>query len=178
MEKKILTYGFDKDSERYKKILELSKKFNIDVIEASENELNEKVGYLMGLSEYEKSNKENSHNKEIEFLMFSDFDRKKLSDFLVTLKNEGVTVPHKSVITKMTKDWSLIELLDHIEDEHRVMQKFNVLGKMVKDAKIKLETEENKELELAVNSALELTKMKEVTEKDVDEKFQLFEGLL
>lgn len=178
MQKTVLAYGFDKNSEKYLTILELAKEFDIDVVEVYEEQLGEKVGFLMGLAEYEKKEEKKSYNKDIEFLLFSDMDRRDLSNYLVALKRKGVSVPHKSVLTKMTKDWDFIELLDHIEVEHRVMQKFNILGTMVKEAREKLEKEENKALEKAIESALELTKMKDITEKDVDEKFEAFKGLL
>lgn len=178
MEKKILTYGFDKDSKRYADIVEIANKFNIEIANVEEEKLLEKVGFLMGIEGYESSKDKSEERKDIEFLLFSDFDRKDLSDYLIALRDAGINVPHKSVITEMTKDWTFKELLEHIEVEHRVMEKFNLLGTYVKKGREILEKEENKALELAIEGALELTKMKDIAEKDVDERFEKFKGLL
>lgn len=178
MDKKLLTYGFDIKSPRYNEILNVSNKFNIDVKNIEESDLNQKVGYLMGLPGYEKSKEEKNDKKDLEFLLFSDFDRSELSSFILELRKLGISIPHKSVITETTKDWDFKYLLEHIEVEHRTMQKFNALGEYVKKARSVLEKEENKELENALNRALELTKMKDLTEKDIDVRFEELKNLL
>ena len=131
----------------------------------------------MGLEGFEKSDEKPEEKINMEFMLFSDFDRNILAKFLKELKEEGINVPHKSVITETTKEWKFSFLLKHIEEEHRVMEKFNELGKYVKRAKEILATERNEEMEFAVKSAMELTQKPEITEKDVDEKFELFKGL-
>lgn len=178
MKKKLLTYGFDLNSSKYNEILNVAKDFNIDVKNIEESDLNQKVGYLMGLADYDEVKEEHNDKKDLEFLLFSDFDREDLSNFLITLRKLDISIPHKSVITKMTKDWTFKELLDHIEIEHRTMQKFNLLGQYVKKAREILGKEENKELEMAVDKALELTKMNDITESDVDERFEIFKDIL
>lgn len=176
MEKKLLAYGFEKDGNKYKVIKELADKHKIEFFDIEEDMIDQKVGYLMGLEGYKKTEEKDDDNekRDIEFLLFSDFDRKDLTDFLLELRNEGIVVPHKSIITEVTKDWKFKHLVSHIEVEHRVMEKFAKLGTYVKKAKERLKEERDAELQMAVDSAEELTKMNELTEKDVDERYKMF----
>lgn len=177
MEKKLLIYGFENDPERCNKICRIADKYNIKVENIMSEDIENKVGYLMGIYGYEKVAEKSDNKIDIQFMLFSDFDREILAKFLTDLRNEGITVPYKSVITETTKDWRFSYLLDHIQEEHRVMTKFNELGKYVKKAMEILQEEKNEELEFAVKSAMELTQRTDISEKDVDEKFELFKGL-
>lgn len=178
MNEKLLTYGFDLNSEKYQNLLKTAAIYNISVSQVHSYELGEKVGFLMGLPNYEPSSEKLDFEKDIEFIIFSDFDRKILSLFLNSLKENNVYIPHKSVITETTKDWTFIELLNHIEIEHRVMQKFSILGEYIKSATNILKKQDNPELKSAIDSALLLKHNNNITEKDIDEKLNNFKKFL
>nr|WP_281422266.1 DUF3783 domain-containing protein [Peptoniphilus ovalis] len=87
-------------------------------------------------------------------MVFSNMDRNLLKDFLIALKNKGVTVEHKCVLTDTNKDWKFSYLMEHIKDEHRIVGKFRELGSYVKLAMDKLGESEDAELKDIVDRAL------------------------
>ncbi len=134
MEKRILIYGF-RDEDRLNRIREICGELGIKIIEAKETDLNEKLGYLVGLEGYESVNQPSSTVFDTEYMNLAFFDNESLNSFLIRLREENLVVPHKSALTDTTKDWTLGYLIDHIMEEHRFMMLFNSAKKLLEYSK-------------------------------------------
>lgn len=159
--KKILLYGLD--SEKTKITEKVAEKFEIQINKINKENLEEKVGELFNL-DLRENNPVEDENK---LMVFSDFDRNILRDFLIALKNEGVMLDNKCVLTKTNREWTFGFLMGHIADEHRVVMKFRELGGLVKMALDKLDKEMDPELMDLVDRAIE-NKNKELDEERLD----------
>ncbi|NMW85103.1 DUF3783 domain-containing protein [Peptoniphilus sp. AGMB00490] len=159
--KKILLYGLEKEKTEITE--KVAREYEIEINKISEKELEKKVGELFNLD----LRKNESLEDENKLMVFSNFDRNILRDFLIALKNEGVMVDNKCVLTETNSDWTFEFLMEHIADEHRVVMKFKELGKLVKMSLDKLEKEEDDELRDLVERAIE-NKNRELDEEKLD----------
>ena len=159
--KKILLYGLEE--EKTKITEKVASEFGIEINKIAKNDLEKKVGELFNLDLGENDLVED----ENKLMVFSDFDRNILQDFLIALKKEGVMVDNKCVLTKTNADWTFAFLMGHIADEHRVVMKFRELGGLVKIALDRLEDDKDDQLMDLVERAIE-NKNKELDEKKLD----------
>ena len=159
--KKILLYGLKE--EKTKITEKVASEFGIEINKIAKNDLEKKVGDLFNLDLTENDLVED----ENKLMVFSDFDRNILQDFLIALKKEGVMVDNKCVLTKTNADWTFAFLMGHIADEHRVVMKFRELGGLVKIALDRLENDRDDELMDLVERAIE-NKNKELDEEKLD----------
>lgn len=159
--KKILLYGLD--SEKTKITEKVAEKFEIQINKINKENLEEKVGELFNL-DLRENNPVEDENK---LMVFSDFDRNILRDFLIALKNEGIMLDNKCVLTKTNREWTFGFLMSHIADEHRVVMKFRELGGLVKMALDKLDKEMDPKLMDIVERAIE-NKNRELDEEKID----------
>lgn len=170
MQKQLLYYGFD--AERIEKVLFIAKNFGIETKEVKKEDLGQKVGTLFCLDGYAREDVEDIEAPNVEFIIFSDFDRKILQDYILALKNEDIVVPYKSVITDTSKDWQFYYLVDHIQDEHKVVQMFNELGKLIKKAQKQLDQEDNENLRDAMEYALSIREINGVEQEDIIPRYK------
>lgn len=159
--KKILLYGLEE--EKTKITEKVASEFGIEINKIAKKDLDKKVGDLFNLDLTENDLVED----ENKLMVFSDFDRNILQDFLIALKKEGVIVDHKCVLTKTNADWTFAFLMGHIADEHRVVTKFRELGGLVKIALDRLENDRDDKLMDLVERAIE-NKNRELDEKKLD----------
>ncbi|MBS6534206.1 DUF3783 domain-containing protein [Peptoniphilus harei] len=159
--KKILLYGLD--SEKTKITEEVASEFGIELNKINKDNLEEKVGKLFE----EDLRKNEGLEAEEKLMVFSDMDREELRDFLLSLKEKGVMVDHKCVLTKTNAEWTFGFLMGHIADEHRVVTKFRELGGLVKIALDKLEKEADQDLKNLVDRAME-NRDRELDEERID----------
>ncbi len=159
--KKILLYGLEE--EKTKITEKVASEFGIEINKIAKNDLEKKVGELFNLDLGENDLVED----ENKLMVFSDFDRNILQDFLIALKKEGVMVDNKCVLTKTNADWTFAFLMGHIADEHRVVMKFRELGGLVKIALDRLENDRDDQLMDLVEKAIE-NKNRELDEEKLD----------
>ena len=159
--KKILLYGLE--NEKTKITENVANEFGIEINKIAKKDLDKKVGDLFNLDLGENDLVED----ENKLMVFSDFDRNILQDFLIALKKEGVMVDHKCVLTKTNADWTFAFLMGHIADEHRVVTKFRELGGLVKIALDRLENDRDDQLMDLVERAIE-NKNRELDEEKLD----------
>ena len=157
----VLLYGLD--SEKTKITEKVANEFDIELNKINKENLEEKVGELFNL-DLRENNPVEDENK---LMVFSDFDRNILRDFLMALKNEGVMLDNKCVLTKTNREWTFGFLMGHIADEHRVVMKFRELGGLVKMALDKLDKEMDPKLMDIVERAIE-NKNRELDEEKID----------
>lgn len=159
--KKILLYGLEE--EKTKITENVAREFGIEINKITKNNLDKKVGELFNLDLRENEIEEGQD----QLMVFSDFDRNILQDFLIALKKEGVMVDHKCVLTETNENWTFAFLMGHIKDEHRVVTKFRELGGLVKIALDRLEDDKDDELMDLVERAIE-NKNRELDEQKLD----------
>lgn len=165
MQKKLLYYGFNE--ERREKVVNVAEKFGIKTKEVKREDLEQKVAVLFNLEGYEREDLDYVEVPETEMLLFGEFDRTILQSYLMELKEKDVIVPHKAVITETSKDWKFSYLVEHIQEEHKVVQMFNELGKLTKIAQKKLDTVKDVELIEAVDYALSIREINGVEMEDI-----------
>lgn len=166
---KVLAYGLNE--ERAEILKNSAKNFGIDFRILSDKDLDEKVGDLFQESDSSEAKGGN------EFLIFSDFDRKKLRDFLLELKKNGVVINHKCVLTKTNSEWTLRYLINHIKDEHRMVSKFRTIGGYIQVAQKKLEENNDLKLRILIDEAYKLKTM-ELDEERLDKVIGDFKKIL
>lgn len=176
MKKMALVYGFSKDKQQV--IQNTAAVFGIEVRILSSSDLTQKIGYLMGMDGYGEEEREDIQ-RNMEFILFSDFDREQLRDFTFQLKRQGIPTPYKSVLTATNRNWTLKDLMEHIEEEHRVMTKWNQLGQYVKEAQLRYRNTGSRDpyLAYAIESCMEL-KHQEVSEEIIDTKIDMIQKIL
>lgn len=165
MQKQLLYYGFNE--ERREKVVNVAEKFGIKTKEVKKEDLEQKVAVLFNLEGYEREDVDYIDIPKVEMLLFGDLDRNILQSYLMALKEKEVIVPYKAVITETSKDWKFSYLLEHIKDEHEVVQLFNELGKLTKKAQKKLDTVESTELRDAIDYALSIREINGVEKEDI-----------
>lgn len=159
--KKILLYGLEE--EKTKITEKVASEFGIEINKVAKEDMEKKVGELFELDLRENSPVED----ENKLMVFSDFDRNILRDFLIALKKEGVMLDNKCVLTETNANWTFAFLMGHIRDEHRVVMKFRELGGLVKIALDRLESDKDDELMDLLERAIE-NKNKELNEEKLD----------
>ncbi len=176
MDKKILLYGFE--GSRFENIKNLAKEYDFEIVLADERDLNKRVGEIFDLDYIEGDKIYKGEDVETEFILFSDFDRNILRNFLTDLRSGEITVNHKSVVTKHTVNWDLGYLIAHIIDEHQVVAAAEELNALMRQAKEYLNEEDNEEIQEAVNYALTLNQKTDVKLEDIQDRIKKFEELL
>ncbi|RVU54695.1 DUF3783 domain-containing protein [Anaerosphaera multitolerans] len=171
MEKKLLIYGFEKDGEKYKLLKEIAKTYNIESVDVEVEDIGQKVGTLMELPNYKREVAKVDETPDMEFILFSDFEREVLMDYLKDLKLRGLSVPYKSVITETTKDWPFNYLLDHIKEEHLIMNRYTELGKLVKRAQEMLKEKPDEEIQSAIDFAMTINKFNDIDIEIIEERY-------
>lgn len=159
--KKILLYGLEE--EKTKITEKVASEFGIEINKVAKEDMNKKVGELFDLDLRENSPVED----ENKLMVFSDFDRNILRDFLIALKKESIMLDNKCVLTETNSDWTFAFLMGHIRDEHRVVTKFRELGGLVKIALDRLENDKDDGLMDLVERAIE-NKNRELDEEKLD----------
>lgn len=139
----VVLYNLDQDSSRGARLRSILTDLNIPVQEMTYEHLNETVGYLAGLDDYEAA--EGAYDgKEYtaEFMLLCNLPETLLDRFLDAMQDNGLRIDHKAVVTAYNQDSCYYELMDEIANEHDVFQMLLTLNSMVTDSK-KLTEEAN-----------------------------------
>lgn len=171
MEKKILLYGF-KDDDRLAEIKKSAADLEIDIKKIDESDLKKTIGELMDLGNFEASQVYEGQEVDTEFILFSDFDREVLQKFVLDLRDKKISVPHKSVLTEHNKTWQLGYLVDHIMEEHQVMQVFSKLKALMAQAKEKYLASKEQKIKDAMDYVMTLNELNDVKYEDVVDRYE------
>lgn len=168
---KILLYGFE-NYEKKDDLYSILKENNINLVEAGKDELCQSIGYILGLDGFEKNEneEEKDFNSKTNFMMFCDFTEKRLYEIIGDLKEKDIYIPHKAVLTETNKNWTLFYMINHIEEEHRLVMKYQNLCKCIKKA----QEIKNPKLNVYIEEAEKLRVDKNLTEEKLDEMLEKF----
>lgn len=137
----VLLYNVDKNYD-IDKFNEITKANKIEVKRVGKEDIDQVVGYLIGLDGYEKSDvkKEFDPNLDFPFILFVGFERDELFDFLDLLRENNLSIQHKAGETHNNINWTLRELLIENDKEGKMMgliHKINGLVEIASDMKEK-----------------------------------------
>lgn len=95
---------------------------DIRIIEVTENDLSQKIGYLVGAAGYEKETVKRTGNAADAptepFLLMCFFTKELFDGFLADMKSAGVYIPLKGMLTPTNINWRLGDLIEEIGREH------------------------------------------------------------
>lgn len=176
----ILIYQMD-PMEKQETLLSIAKDLDLEVKEISQGEVHQKVGALVGLEGYEKTDEKGdlSRAPESEMVLFANVERQKIYDTIDRLREEGYTIPHKAALTRTTQDWTFRMLVNHIEQENKTVRAYTRLISRVKKAEVLQVKVEDKELQKAIEAAYALRDLGEdLSERNIREvQVQLDEAM-
>lgn len=155
---KVYVYGL---KENQKELLAaLCSRFDFDLILWDKEALKEQVGFLIDAPGFQSSGEEVPEVEET-FLLFSDFPREKLNDFLKNLREQVAYFPLKAHVTENNIKWRLYDLIAHNKEEHQVMELYNRLTRLFPIAQALLEQKENPPLRDALHRAKDYLHLRE-----------------
>lgn len=145
---------FNSNDIEKEKLRILCEKENVKLKLIGMEAVDQKVGYLAEIEGYEKIESEGEHLDQYDFTFafFKDFEQNDLFEFIDKMRAEGVVIEHKAGITPTNIKWTLRELLEENDQEHKTMQIVEEInGYLTKASKIKEESgEENLQIAKSV----------------------------
>lgn len=169
MNKKILSYGMTK--ERLNKLIEIASEEGIEIIIAKDEDLGQKTGYLLGMEGFEKEEVKTPAHIDAEYILLKGFTNEELNYFLQRQREENLIVPHKSVLTDNSKNWTLSYLINHIMGEHKVMMIWDKLKQLVKIATEVQNIKKDDKLEELLEGATNVLTDRNMTEESLREAY-------
>jgi len=166
---KVALYNLGEDTSRGVRLRSILSGLGIEVLDVSDTELNQTVGYLAGLDGYEPAEKPYSGSgADTEFMLICNLSDALLDRFLAGMQADGLRIDHKAVVTEYNRDTQYHELIDDIAEEHEVFQALLALDAMVAQAQALREAEygvkENwAALQEAITAGIEVLKRYEPT---------------
>lgn len=122
---KIILYHLRPENGKGKAIQKLLDDMRIQAIFIRESELQQSLGYLLGLPGFEEGSTQQIENPpNDEFMAFYGFSDARLDQFLAIYRARMIeAVPLKAVVTDTNRNWKLIDLLSELKKEHLYFQK-------------------------------------------------------
>lgn len=121
MKEKVLMYHL-LQSDTGNIIKTLLEQLDVEVIEIEESDVNQTMGYLIGLPDYKKTEEKIKEIPEKEMLIFFNFLDKQLDLVLDLLKQANVPfIPLKAMITQTNVEWSFYKLYHQVKEEYEQM---------------------------------------------------------
>lgn len=115
----ILSYGLNDDQSD--KLNQIANKYSITHKPVMQDCLNDKIGYLCGFKSFEKSQTNEIPRCDSQCLVFSGILQKNVSLLLKEFRAVGLNVSLKAIVTPSNQSWSLFELIEELNKEHKYM---------------------------------------------------------
>ena len=124
----ILLYGIEED--RFQKLQKMFETLQIETIPITKDMLVQTVGYCAGMQGFEKIS--TSYDGELppyEMMLMSGIVQKRLQEILNIMRQSGLVIERKAVITPTNRDWPFLKLYQEICKEHEFMKERRVQKK-------------------------------------------------
>ncbi|WP_369281975.1 DUF3783 domain-containing protein [Oscillibacter sp. GMB15532] len=132
---KVALYNLGENTSRGMRLRSILSGLGIEVLDVSDAELNQTVGYLAGLDGYEADKTPYSGSGvDTEFMLICNLSDALLDRFLAGMQADGLRIDHKAVVTEYNREMQYHELIDDIAEEHEVFQALLALDAMVDQA--------------------------------------------
>lgn len=121
---KILIYPVDFKEEKWKALDALCQKEQIRLQKVSIHQLGQRVGWLSGGPGYEE--REDAFSQEppgLDAMVFCYVPQETLYPLLQKMREEGISVDLKAMLTPNNQKWAFGDLLLELEREHQALQK-------------------------------------------------------
>jgi len=113
----VLTYGFS--GERKEKLSALLQELSLPERSIAPEEAGQTVGYLAGYPGFSAQEADVPTAPEAECLLLSSLADKQVDQLLAGLRRAGLSIPLKALTTPTNQKWSLVQLMEHLEEERR-----------------------------------------------------------
>ncbi len=117
----VLCYNFEND--KYSKLSAICKKYGIKIRMVEKEEFNLTVGQMMGFSNSEPMNPDFDIEFDDEMMILYNIVGSNLDKFLKAVKEQGISVPYKAVLTAANQRWFPAELVKELAKEHEKLKK-------------------------------------------------------
>lgn len=97
----------------------LADRFRITTRAVSEDEQFQSVGFLLGWNGFLKNKIKGSEKTDAECIVFAGIDRDTLNRFLSAMREGGISVDLKAIVTPSNQSWRLCDLIAELEKERR-----------------------------------------------------------
>lgn len=133
---KVLLYNLGEDTARGSQVRSILAELGIEVETITGESLSQRIGYLAGLSGFEKdeSTSWEGGTPNTEFMLMCGFGEALLDKFLDVMQAQGLRIDHKAIVTDYNRYYTLSELIGDIEEEHEVFQELLAIDKVIKAA--------------------------------------------
>lgn len=133
---KVLLYNLGEDTARGAQVRSILSDLGVTVETIAAEDLNQTIGYLAGLSNFEKDENASWDGTapSTEFMLMCGFSELLLDKFLDAMQAEELRIDHKAIVTEYNRYYTLDELIGDIEEEHEVFQALLALDKVIKAA--------------------------------------------
>lgn len=117
---RVLLYGLPKETPAGSAAREILAGLGIAVTEIAPYQLLQPVGVLAGYGG-EPAQLYFGRAPQEPVLVMADFSSAQLDGLLAALRNGGVRIPLKAVLTETNQNWSLLALIEELQREHAAM---------------------------------------------------------
>ena len=116
----VLTYGIT--GEKLEQLTALLQKFSLPLRVIAHQEAGQTVGCLAGYPGFSAKEAPISPAPETECLLMSSFAEKQVDQLLAALRQEKISISLKALTTPTNQKWTVVQLLEHLEEERRAYQ--------------------------------------------------------
>ena len=118
MKETVLLYNIEK-TDAGKAMISILKKMDIDVIIVKTKDLNNPIGYILGLDDYKRSHEIIKKVPKDEMMVLANFEEKQIDILLEIFKKANIPfIPLKAMVTETNISWPFIQLLNNVKDEY------------------------------------------------------------
>lgn len=122
MKETILYYHITDEMKAY--LMQLQDQLHIHLQEITDQDIHQKMGYILHIPEYEKQEKQFLPKPKSSLLYFAHMSDKQLDILLQLLRQSGLpSIPFKAMMTPHNLDFTFYELYHEIEEEYLMMSK-------------------------------------------------------
>ncbi|MDU5535427.1 MAG: DUF3783 domain-containing protein [Anaerococcus sp.] len=132
---KVLLYNVNENYDIEKFEL-LAIKNKVQIIRAEKEDSDQYIGYLLGYDGFKKRDTQLEMDPDLDFpfILFVNFDRDQLFEFLDQMRENGLAIQHKAGETENNVKWTLRELLIENDREGKMMGLIHKINSLVERA--------------------------------------------
>lgn len=127
-----LHYGLTEDQKQG--LGALLEEMGIAEKQITSEQLNQPVGLLAGIGGKAGAPYKGQAPKE-QLLLLSNFERSALNKLLDSLRDAGISIPLKAIVTKHNKTWSVLALLEELGREREAVRQYEASQKSKEENK-------------------------------------------
>jgi len=121
---KVLLYRLDAETPLGAGVRDILRELGIHTVTVEKNQLHEQVGALAGLPGCALTGAVfEGPPPEMPFLLMCGMGEKQLDSFLKAMRERGVSVAYKAILTPHNRDWTFLALMEEVAREHALLHR-------------------------------------------------------